>query len=202
MLNLLTSSLCSLFSYDALSYSFPQLPPHVSLHESSSLIPAVIMFIFLISGCGLVSLQMRRFIIGKNSCDSAVAEDVHMTAIDGHRLNQKGKPPEDAKQFVSARVISFKPMHMLTDHQKARRKCYNFNDPKSPSLKDLAIEHHFNQKLRRNSNGSIKEFPVVQVRNPLIFEQCSTIDLIRRAGHQYEKNNNKLSSSLLKSFFN
>lgn len=183
MLGTLNSAVCSLFSYDAISYSIPQLPQTL-INSSESIFPASLLFILFISGFSLIALQMRRVAVR----NAAASEDINISAIDGHDLNQKGKPPEVSKKYISSRALSIKykqpnglnsPSNIaftkLNDHQKTRRRVYNHfeaDDPKHFSLEDIAIEHNFN-RIRRNSNGSIKEVPAVQSRSPLVFEQCS-----------------------------
>ena len=194
-LSTLSSAVCSLFSYEALSYSVPQLP-----NATTSIFPAIILFILLISSSGLIALQMRRFMV-RNCCASAsVVDEVEMSSIDGNNLNQKGgKPPENVKCYTSARVMSIKSRHppasvpfaFLSDHQKDRRRIYSHvesDDTDRFSLKEIAIENNFNQMLRKNSNGSIKELPAVQPRSPLAIEHCNKLDLIRKAGRSIKPN--------------
>ena len=186
MLSTLTSAVCSIFSYDAFSYSIPQLS-QASINASGYIFPVSILLVLLLSGCSLIALQMRR----------VVAEDVNMSAIDRHNLNQKGKPPEESNIYISTLDSSIKykpkdlnhypsnvPFAKLNDHQKTRRRVYSHfeaDDPKWISLKDIAIEHDFNQIILRNSKGSLKELPTIQPSSPLAFEQCSQVDLIKRA---------------------
>lgn len=212
-LSSLTTAFCSLFSYDALSYSVPQIPQD-SLNSSASFFPPLLLLIILISGYGLIALQMKGAVLRNTptyfatTTVKAAIEDVHVKSIDGHNLNQKGKPPEDSKLYTSARVIQAQcKSHILdnntplSEYQKARRRAYSHleaDDPRCFSLKDVAIEHNFNQILLRKSlNGSIKELPAVQPRSPLAIEQCRKIDLIKKAAIKQSRN---LNFSLLKSF--
>ena len=206
MLSTLTSTVCSIFPYDAFSYSISQLS-QASINASGYIFPVSILFVLLLSGCSLIALQMRR----------VVAEDVNMSAVDGHNLNQKEKPPEESRMYITtcASSIKYKPKDLnhsplnvpfakLNNHQKTRRRVYSHfeaDDPNWISLKDIAIEHDFNQIIRRNSNGSIKELPAVQPSSPLAFEQCSQVDLIKRAVDKSIKleKSDKLKFSLLNS---
>lgn len=211
----LTTAFCSLFSYDALSYSAPQLP-QASINASASVFSSLLLLIILISGYGLIVLQKKRVdlrntptsVTTTTTTVKAAVEDVRVTSIDGHNLNQKEKPPEDSKLYTSARVIQAQCKSpilnnntTLSEYQKARRRAYSHleaDDPLCFSLKDVAIEHNFNQIICKKSlDGSIKELPAVQPRSPLAVEQCSKIDLIKRAAI---KKSGNLNFSLLKSF--
>jgi hypothetical protein len=210
MLSTLTSNFCSLFSFDDLSCSISQLP-QVSFHAPAFIPSALLLFILLISGCGLVALQMRRIVLRTIN----VAEDSHTPSIDGNNLNQKGKPPEDSKIYGSARAIqaqikanglstpsSIIPFAKLSEYQKIRRRVYDRFESDNPnyfSSKDVTIEHNFNQIFRKKSNGSIKELPATQLRSPLAVEQCTKIDLIKKAAVIKAEKSGKINFSLLKS---
>jgi hypothetical protein len=210
MLSTLTSRFCSLFSFDDLSCSISQLP-QVSFHAPAFIPSALLLFILLISGCGLVALQMRRIVLRTIN----VTEDSHTPSIDGNNLNQKGKPPEDSKIYGSARAIqahiktnglstpsSIIPFAKLSKYQKIRRRVYDRFESDNPnyfSSKDVTIEHNFNQIFRKKSNGSIKELPATQLRSPLAVEQCTKIDLIKKAAVIKAEKSGKINFSLLKS---
>ena len=213
MLSTLTSAICSLFSYESLSYSIPQLS-QASFNATNpfSIYSALLFVIIFISGCGLVSLQMGR-VVSKTFSGTVAAgfTDVHMKLIQGHNLNQKGKPPEDSKTYKSFRTIQAKRISQLqlqnqkcplNDHQKTRRRIYNVlevDDPACFSTKDVAIENNFNQILRSNLNGSLKKLPIVSPRSPLASGQCSKLDLIKKSAANNAEKCKNFEFSLLKS---